>query len=174
MDRRTFSFATGAALALLALAVVSRVAPHPWNFTPMIALALFGGARLPSAWLASIAVLACWVLGDVAVGAFPYDGMWWVYGAMFAVVAIGRVLTTRHSPLAILLAALAGGFAFFTISNFGVWASGGYPHTWDGFVDCYTLALPFYRNQILGDLVFTGALFGLYAIAIDLRARSVA
>jgi hypothetical protein len=174
MDRRLPSFASVAALALLVLAVVSRVVPHPWNFTPMIAIALFGGARLPNRWLAAIAVLACLAAGDMAVGVFPYEGMWWVYGAIVAVVAIGRIVTTRTSAVAIVLAALGGGFAFFAISNFGVWLGTMYPHTPSGLVDCYVAALPFYRNQIIGDLVFTGALFGLHAIAIDLRARATA
>ena len=173
MDRRP-SFTTLVALALLAVAVASRVIPHPWNFTPMMAVALFGGARLADGWIAALAVLACLALGDVAVGVFPYDGMWWVYGAMLAVVAIGRVLAVRRSPLAIVVGALAGGFVFFVVSNFGVWLGDMYPHTASGLVDCYVAALPFYRNQIVGDLVFTGALFGLHALAIDLRARAMA
>jgi hypothetical protein len=170
-DRR---FATLVALLLCVLAVASRVAPHPWNFTPMIAVALFAGARISRAWLAAVAVLACLALGDLAVGAFPYGGMEWVYGPMLAVVLIGRVLTTRRTVLATLLAALAGGFVFFVISNFGVWLGDMYPHTPGGLAECYIAALPFYRNQIVGDLVFTGALFGLHALALDLRARVLA
>jgi hypothetical protein len=170
-DRR---FATLVALLLCVLAVASRVVPHPWNFTPMVALALFGGARIANGWLAAAAVMACLALGDVAVGAFPYHGMWWVYGAFAACVAIGRVLTARRTVLATLLAALAGGLVFFVISNFGVWLGDMYPHTPGGLVDCYIAALPFYRNQLVGDLVFTGALFGLHALALDLRARAFA
>src|SRR5258708_12826820 len=111
MDRRP-SFTTLVALALLAVAVASRVIPHPWNFTPMMAVALFGGARLADGWIAALAVLACLALGDVAVGVFPYDGMWWVYGAMLAVVAIGPLPAVRPSPPPILLAALPGPFPF--------------------------------------------------------------
>ncbi len=171
MDRR---FASFVALALCALAVVSRIAPHPWNFTPMLAVALFAGARLGSTWLAALATVACLALGDVAVGVFPYGGMEWVYGSLVGVALLGRLLATRRSVLATLVAALAGGLGFFLVTNFGVWLGAMYPHTWSGLVDCYVAAIPFYRNQIVGDVVFTGALFGLHALALELRARALA
>ena len=170
-DRR---FATCVALALLVLTVASRIVPHPWNFTPMIAVALFAGARVERGWMAMLAVAACLVLGDLAVGVFPYDGMAWVYAPMLAIALLGRALVTRRSVLATLVAALGAGLVFFVVSNFGVWLGTMYPHSVSGFVDCYVAALPFYRNQLVGDLVFTGALFGLHAAAIDLRARVAA
>ncbi len=170
-DRR---FATYIAIALLAVTVASRVIPHPWNFTPMIAIALFAGARLERAWLAALAVLACLALGDVAVGVFPYSGMAWVYAPMLAIALLGRTLVTRRTLPATLVAALGAGALFFVVSNFGVWLGALYPHTPAGLADCYVAALPFYRNQIVGDLLFTAALFGLHALAIGLRARALA
>lgn len=170
-DRR---FATCVALVLLVLTVASRIAPHPWNFTPMIAVALFAGARLERAWLAVLAVAACLALGDLAVGVFPYDGMVWVYAPMLAIALLGRVLVTRRSVVATAVAALGGGLVFFVVSNFGVWLGTMYPHSASGLADCYVAALPFYRNQIVGDLLFTGALFGSHAFAVSLRARVTA
>lgn len=170
-DRR---FATIIAITLLVVTVASRLVPHPWNFTPMIAVALFAGARLERTWTAVVAVAACLALGDLAVGVFPYDGMAWVYVPMLAIALVGRVLVKRRTVTATIIAALGAGFLFFVVSNFGVWLGSMYPHTLAGLGECYTAALPFYRNQIVGDLVFTGALFGLHALALDLRARALA
>jgi hypothetical protein len=170
-DRR---FATCIALLLLVVAVASRLVPHPWNFTPMIAVALFAGARLERAWLAVLAVAACLALGDLSVGVFPYDGMAWVYAPMLAIALLGRALVARRTVTATIAVALASGLVFFVVSNFGVWLGTLYPHSAAGLADCYVAALPFYRNQIAGDLVFTGALFGLHALALNLRTRAVA
>ncbi|MBV8759055.1 MAG: hypothetical protein JO257_17335 [Deltaproteobacteria bacterium] len=170
-DRR---FATLIAISLLVVTVASRLVPHPWNFTPMIAVALFAGARIERGWAAMLAVVGCLALGDLAIGVFPYDGMIWVYAPMLAIALVGRLLVTRRSALATLVAALGAGLLFFVVSNFGVWLGTLYAHTPAGLADCYIAALPFYRNQIVGDLVFTGALFGLHAAAMNLRARAVA
>ena len=173
MNDRTF--ATVVAAVLVVLAAASRVAPHPWNFTPMIAVALFGGARLGKTWIAAAVVVACLALGDLALGLFPYGGMAWVYGAFVAVVVVGRALRTRPGVLPTLVGALAAGAVFFVVSNLGVWVAGGlYPRTAGGLIDCYTAALPFYRNQIAGDLLFTCALFGTYALAIRVRLHRAA
>jgi hypothetical protein len=166
------AFATLVAVLLVVVAAASRVVPHPWNFTPMIAVALFAGARIERGWLAGIAVLGCLALGDIVVGAFPYGGMEWVYGSMLVVVASGRLLRTRTGLVGTLVAALGAGFIFFVVTNFAVFMAGGlYPRSAAGLVECYTAALPFYRNQIVGDVLFTAALFGLYASAISVRRR---
>ena len=168
------AFATLVAVLLVVLAAASRVVPHPWNFTPMIAVALFAGARIERSWLAAIAVAGCLALGDIALGAFPYGGMAWVYGSMMLVVATGRLLRARTGMLATLVAALGAGFVFFVVTNFAVFIGGGlYPRTAAGLLECYVAAVPFYRNQIVGDVLFTSALFGLYAAAITLRRRMV-
>jgi uncharacterized protein DUF6580 len=164
------SFASLAALLLMMLAVASRVLPHPWNFTPMIAIALFGGARLARGWVAAAATIACLALGELAVGVFPYAGMAWVYGSMIAIALMGRALQTRAGWAAPLVAALGAGLLFFLVTNFGFWAAGTlYARTLSGLVECYGAALPFYRNQLVGDLLFTGALFGLHAAAVHVR-----
>jgi hypothetical protein len=169
------TFAMFLAVLLVIAAAASRVVPHPWNFTPMIAIALFGGARIERGWLAGLAVLGCLAAGDLAIGVFPYAGMAWVYGSMLLVVLIGRLLRTRTGLVATLLGALGAGVAFFVITNFAVWLDGAlYTRTIAGLGECFVAALPFYRNQIVGDLVFTGALFGLYALALDVRRRVVA
>ncbi len=165
------TFATIVAGSLVLLAAASRIVPHPWNFTPMIAVALFAGARIGRPWLAAIAVLGCLALGDLALGWFPYGGMEWVYGSMLLVVAVGRLLRTRTGALPTLVGALGAGAVLFVVSNFGVFTGSMYPHSFSGLIECYTAGLPFYRNQIAGDLLFTGVLFGAYALAVNLKMR---
>src|SRR5215212_6148095 len=124
------AFASLVAVLLVVLAAASRVIPHPWNFTPMIAVALFAGARIERGWLAAVAVLGCLALGDIAMGLFPYGGMEWVYGSMLLVVATGRLLRTRTGLVATLIAALGAGFIFFVVTNFAVFIGGSlYPRT---------------------------------------------
>src|SRR3712207_3323870 len=100
------AFATVVAVLLVVVAAASRVIPHPWNFTPMIAVALFAGARIDRSWLASFGVVGCLALGDIALGAFPYAGMIWVYASMLLVMLLGRVLRTRAGVVATLATAL--------------------------------------------------------------------
>ena len=125
MSDRTF--ATIVAAVLVVVAAASRVIPHPWNFTPMIAVALFGGARISRSWLAIVGVLGCLALGDIAIGVFPYEGMSSVYVSMLLVVLLGRVLRSRTSILATLVTALGAGAMFFVITNFAVFAGPSLP-----------------------------------------------
>ena len=185
MDSLEKNVAARVAAVLVVATAVSRIIPHPWNFTPLVAMALFSGARLGSqrAWswtsAASVALpLAALVLGDVALGYFPYQGMAWVYGATAAIALGGRLLRERTSAGSTLGATLVAGALFFVVTNFGVWAAGHlYERTLAGLVTCFVAALPFYGHQIVGDVVFAGALFGLHAMAVRIlhgrvRARA--
>jgi Family of unknown function (DUF6580) len=98
--------------------------------------------------------------------------MAWVYGASAVIALIGTSLRRRPGPLATVAATLGSGFLFYAVTNFGVWAAGDlYPRTAAGFAACYIAALPFYGNQIAGDLIFSGALFGLYRVGTTVYAR---
>jgi hypothetical protein len=90
------------------------------------------------------------------------------------VVALGRPLRARSGVLTPVMAAFAGGFMFFVVTNLAVFAGSLYPHTWSGLGACFTMALPFYRNQIVGDVLFTSALFGLHAAAKSVYAQRTA
>jgi hypothetical protein len=76
-------------------------------------------------------------------------------------------LKSHKKFLPVLGTALLSSILFFVITNFGVWLTGGgwfYPRTWQGLVECYVMAIPFFRNTLAGDLVFTGVLFGLFEL----------
>lgn len=160
-------------VALVLVAFVGRLLPHPDNFTPALAIALFAGAMLPIR-MAFIAPIVAMAASDLALG-FAVD---WttpvVYGSLMLAVAIGIWLGTDRTWGRTLLAAIAGSLVFFAITNFAAWLGPLhlYPHTLDGLVQCYVAAIPFFRQSLAGDLVWTAALFGAYDLARAwLRAR---
>ncbi len=143
-----------------------------WNLAPIGALALFAGTRLRSRWAFLVPVAAMFVSDLLLIkpledkgGAFGLDRPL-IYGCFVLYVLMGRLLSRKESsPLVLGGAALLGGAPFFVLSNFAVWLGGTYyPHTRAGLGQCYALAIPFYRNTLAGDLLFTLAFFGLYAV----------
>jgi hypothetical protein len=168
---RTDPFAARIAAVLLVALAASRVVPHAWNFTPLVAIALFGGARLERTSSGIALTLGALAASDLVLGNFPYAGMAWVYGAVVAIVVLGRTLRGRGVAAAF-AAALAGGALFFVVTNFGVWLAGElYARTAAGLVACYVAAVPFYRAQIAADAIYTVALFGAHSLAVAIHAR---
>ncbi len=154
-----------ALLVAIFAAAAMRLLPHPPNFSPIAAMALFSGAYLPRRALAFVAPFAALLLSDALLGGF-YAGMEFVYLSFALTVLIGWAIARRKSPLTIGGAAVASSVLFFMLTNLGVWLfSGMYPRTLDGLVACYVAALPFFQNTVAGDLFFTGLLFGGFALA---------
>ena len=155
-------------LSLILLVIIAgallRLLPHPPNFAPIGAMALFSGAYLGRRPLALAAPVAALFASDLILGF--YEGMIFQYAAVLFAVATGWLLLERHKgALRIGVAALASGILFFIVSNFGVWlGSGLYPRTLAGLVDCYVAAIPFFRNSLAGDLVYAAILFGGFAL----------
>lgn len=149
-------------LILLVLAAAfSRLIPHPWNFTAIGAMALFGGAYFPSKKQSLMTPIAALLLSDLVLGF--HSTMLYVYVAFIAVVLMGWSLRDQRSVLRVGTLSLVSSSVFFLISNFGVWLMEGlYAPTWQGLVQCYVAAIPFFDNQIYGDLFFSGLLFGSY------------
>jgi len=149
-------------IGMVVLGACARLAPHPWNFTPMMAIGLFAGSQARKATTAVLVTLLALVLSDAVLGF--YSGFWYVYAAALIPVLFGRVIRNRSGAGAIATAALASSLSFFIITNLMVWATGQlYPHTLGGLTECYLAGIPFYRNQVLGDAVYTVAIFGGYA-----------
>ena len=154
-------------LAVLVSAIVAaaalRLVPHPPNFTPIGAMALFGGAYLGRRALAFAAPLGALLLSDLVLGF--YHGMATVYFSTGLVVLIGWWLSSRRSPLSIGLSAIASSILFYVTTNFGMWLfSGIYPRTAEGLAACYIAAIPFFQNSVAGDLFYTVLLFGGFAL----------
>lgn len=151
------------AVTIVILGVFSRLLPHPPNFSPITALALFGGAYLPKKF-AFLPLLALFI-SDFFIGFYGTD-MLYVYGSFTLVGLIGLWLKNNKKPTLVLGSTLFSSVLFFLITNFGVWAppNNWYPHTFAGLMQSYTLAIPFFRNTLLGDLVWTISLFGGYEL----------
>ena len=154
-----------ALLVAIFAAAVMRLLPHPPNFSPIAAMALFSGAYLPRRALAFAAPFGALILSDLLLGGF-YPGIAFVYASFGLTVLIGWALARRKTPFTILGAALSSSMLFFVITNFGMWLfSGFYPRTSEGLVACYVAAIPFFQNTLAGDLVFAALLFGGFAVA---------
>jgi pheromone shutdown protein TraB len=152
-----------ALLVAIFAAAAMRLLPHPPNFSPIAAMALFSGAYLPKRVLAFVAPFAALLLSDAVLGF--YAGMNFVYFSFALTVLIGWAVASRKTPLTIGGAAIASSVLFFVLTNFGMWLfSGFYPLTSAGLVACYVAAIPFFQNTLAGDLFFTALLFGGFAL----------
>lgn len=150
-------------VTMILAAALSRLIPHPPNLQSVTAVALFGGATLADKRLAFLVPLGAMFVTDLVLGF--HDEMAVVYGSFAAIVCIGLWLQQRRSAPFIVGAALASSVLFFVTTNFGVWAFDRmYPLTWQGLVACYTAALPFFRNTLEGDLLYTLVLFGGFGL----------
>jgi hypothetical protein len=154
-------------LAALVLAIVGaallRLMPHPPNFSPIDAMALFSGAYLGRRTLAFAAPIGALLLSDAILGFYP--GMAFQYGAVALIVILGWLALARVSALRVGATAIASSVLFFVVTNFGTWVlSGMYPPNAAGLAACYVAAIPFFQNTIAGDLVFAGVLFGGFAL----------
>ena len=165
------SLLIGAALVVLGVAL--RLVPHVPNFAPIGAIALFGGAILGwryALWLP----LSAMMLSDLIIGFYPGIEFTWASFLMIAVV--GLALKNKGLLTKIGIGGLSSATIFFVVSNFGVWVSSGmYTHTLTGFINCYVMALPFFRATLMSDLFYGAVLFGLQAVAVyvlEKRLRS--
>ena len=134
-------------LSMIALAVITRLLPHPPNVAPITAIALFGGCNIRDKNLAMALPLICMFITDLFLGFHVI--MPFVYLSFMCISYIG-INSKKITNGTILGSSLL----FFLVTNLGVWYL-GYPNTLPGLVSCYTLALPFFVNTIIGDLFFT-------------------
>ena len=158
-------------VGLIVLALVGRLIPHPEDFTPMLAVALFGGAML-SGRMAYVIPLVAMFLSDLLMG----HSITWMTPVIYACFAlgtgVGQWLGRDRTWAKTGLVALGGSFLFYVVTNFAVWITSDglysqiplYPHTLDGLIQCYFMALPFFRNDIAGNVLWTAMLFGLFVL----------
>jgi hypothetical protein len=150
-------------ISMILLAAASRLIPHPPNMTSLTAVALFGGAYFSDRRLAFLVPLTALFLSDLVLGF--YHHMEVVYVSFALIVAIGLWLQKHRTVLPIVGAALVSSVLFFVVTNFGVWVFDSlYPKTLEGLIACFVAAIPFFRNTLLGDLLYTAVLFGGFAL----------
>ena len=141
-----------------------RLIPHPPNFAPVAAMALFGGAYFNKKWAAFLVPLAAMFVTDLFLGFHPI--IWAVYLSFGLIVVIGMVMIKQKKVGNIFFASVTSSVLFFIITNFGVWLSTPYyTKTGTGLMACFTAAIPFFHQTLLGDLFFVTIMFGLYELA---------
>lgn len=150
------------------LTVAARLMPHLPNFTPVGAFALFVGAYLAPKyrWGIFLPVFLMFV-SDLFIGFYDAKLMAVVYASFFAYSLLGIFFVKKKNPANIFLGSFGGALFFYLATNFAVWAfSNWYPHTIQGLLLSYTMALPFFRFTVLGDLFFSALFFGAYEFAV--------
>jgi len=166
---------------IVVAAAFARLMPHPANMTPIAAIALFGGAYLPNRRLAYVLPLAAMLLSDIVLSMTVYGKAMLasqpiVYACLLASVPMGKLIRDRRSVLNVGSVTLASSLLFYGFTNLAVWASGAlYPRTLAGLMVCYTAAIPFFRNSLIGDMAFAAILFGGFAllenVVVSLREK---
>ena len=152
------------ALVLMVIAAGLRAAPHPWNFTPMGAMALFSGAIIRDRRLAFLFPLLTLLAGDVFLGFHKLTLI--VYASFLLSVLIGRLLRHRRTVPRLAGATFLGSVQFFLITNFGVWwLLNSFPKSPAGLAACYLAGLPLFWNTLAGDAVYVAFLFLSCALA---------
>jgi hypothetical protein len=172
---------TAALVAMIILAALSRLLPHPSNFAPITAPALFGAANFDRKWKAFLVPLSAMLLSDVCfevlyrLGLSPAWGfhrfMAANYGAFAVIAGMGLWLRHRQRFVPVAGTVLASSLVFFVVTNSAVWAftadapfPSGYPKTWAGLVECYAMAVPYFHWTLLGDVTYATTLFGGFAL----------
>lgn len=159
------------AFILIALGMAARFLPHPANFAPIGAIAIFSGLYLPRKW-ALILPLAAMFFSDLFIGFYTWPIMLSVYAGFAIMGVIGLIVRKNKKLRTILGGTILGSLMFYLVTNGAVWAFGSlYPPTMAGLTQSYYMAIPFFRNSLLGDLFYTGVLVGAYEVSLALLFR---
>jgi hypothetical protein len=161
-------------VSIILAGALFRFIPHWPNFTPVAAMALFGGAYLGRKYMAFLIPFAAMFLSDLFLGFHPYMGA--VYLAFGLTVAIGMILRSRMTAGNVALGSILSSTLFYLITNFAAWlASPIYPDTFSGLIQSYiaglaffnngALGLSFFLNELAGTLFYSGIFFGVYYFA---------
>ena len=160
-------------ILLIILGISCRFLPHPANFAPIGAIAIFGALYLPKKWAYTLP-LAAMLISDLFIGFYSPFIMITVYAAFLLTVLIGFKIKESKKFGNILAGTLTGSIIFFLTTNAAVWAFGTmYTKNLSGLISSYYMALPFFRNSTLGDLFYVGILVGGMELIILLQTKKV-
>lgn len=144
-------------ISLIFIAILSRFLPHPPNFTPIAAIALLSSKGFSNRWIVFLIPMVSLFISDLFIGlhaTIPF-----VYASFLLIALLGMFVKKINVGTVLLSSSV-----FFLVSNFGVWAI-HYPISVEGLIQCYTLALPFFLNTIMGDMVYGALLiYPFYAL----------
>lgn len=162
-------------ILLTVLGFTARLLPHPANFAPISAIAIFGALYLPKRWAIVLPIVAMFV-SDIFIGFYTWQIMVAVYGSFILSGVLGLAIRNKKNALRIFSISISASLLFFVITNFAVWVFGSmYMHNFAGLIQSYTMAIPFFKNTLLGDLFYTGVLVGSFELlTYSLRRASMA
>jgi hypothetical protein len=149
-------------IGLMIIAALTRFVPHPFNFTAMGAMALFGGATIKDKRLAFILPFLVMIITDYFIGFHRI--MFPVYASFALIVILGILIQKRPNVWTIGAASIASSIMFFLLTNLPFWFGTRYTYTFAGAMESYTLSLPFLWNQLFGDLFYNAVLFLSFAL----------
>ena len=144
-----------------------------WNFNPLVAGCLFAGAKFSDKKFAFVVPFVVMLLTDWIIGF--HAQMLPVYLSYAMIVGLGIVLSRRESVVNTLFMSLGSSVLFFLVTNLTFWYAGLslYPHTLSGQIASYTAALPFFKNALVGDLMFTTLMFGGWYLVTGVKPKLV-
>ncbi|MGV8941624.1 MAG: DUF6580 family putative transport protein [Lysobacter sp.] len=161
-------------IGLIVLAALTRVLPHPPNFSPVTAIALFGGAYFANRSWALLVPLVGLFLSDLVLASlngglyaswFSSTGIWIVYGCIALTTVMGFGMRGKVGGGSVLGYSLAGSVLFFLVTNFGAFLFDPmYPKTAAGLTAAYAAGIPFFQWTVLGTLLYSAVLFGGFAL----------
>ncbi len=141
----------------IGIVALSRVIPHPPNFTPVLAMAIFMPYMTRDVYLAMLVPTTAMFISDLYLGVHSF--MIWIYGTIMLCTLVSRYLN-------LITMTILAPVIFFTITNFGVWLTSTlYPKTLDGLILCYTMAIPFFKNTLLSTIFYILLLGAIYEIS---------
>jgi len=150
-------------LGLIILLALSRLIPHPPNFTPILGMAVFSGAIINKKIVAYLVPLAAMLFSDLYLGF--HSGMPIIYFTLAICVLIGTFIESRVTILNSILGITAGVLVFYLITNFTVWyGSGMYENSFSGLITCYVMGLPFLQNTFISSLIYGMGAFLIYEV----------
>lgn len=176
IENNVYSSRTLFIIAAIVVGALTRLLPHPPNFTAIGALALFGGAYLSSRWLAVLVPVLAVFLSDLVLNntiyaqegkfVWMFEGAWLIYLSTAVCALLGMFILRKVNAGRVASSSVITALVFFVLTNFGVWAgSTMYPQTFVGLAECYVAALPFLGWSVLGNLFFAGIFFGGFELA---------
>jgi hypothetical protein len=165
-------------ISIVFAAALTRLLPHAPNFTPLAAMALFGGAYIGNRYLAVLIPLLAMLLSDALMGFNGWvftEQVITVYSCFTLIAILGTTLQSNKGIIRVAGASISSAVLFFILTNFAVWF-GGYFHTpalypmnGAGLAACYAAAIPFFQNTLMGDLFYSSVLFGgFYLLTINI------
>lgn len=169
MIKKDFFVTLVIAAVLISVGVLGRLVPHLPNFAPIGAIALFGGTYLNKK-SAIPTVLGAMLLSDYLLG-YPFKfGLTTIsiYASFAAITLIGMWLKKHKTISNTIFTSVGGSILFFLVTNAAVWAepTSWYPRGLDGLFQSWYMGLPFFRNTLMGDLFYTGLLFGGFELIL--------